>query len=106
MKGFSDASWITDRDDHTSTSGWIFNLSGGAIWWGSKKQTCIAYSTMATEFVALASCCKEAEWLSNLLIEIPILPKPMPHISIHCDSEATYQEHIVKSIMESLGTLV
>ena len=74
LEGFSDASWITDRDDHTSTSGWIFNLGGGAISWGSKKQTCIADSTMAAEFVALASCCKEAEWLRNLLIEIPIWP--------------------------------
>jgi len=89
LEGFSDASWITDQDDHTSTSGWIFNLGGGAISWGSKKQTYIADSTMATEFVALASCCKEAEWLRNLLIEIPIWPKPMPPVSIHCDSEAT-----------------
>ena len=89
LEGFSDASWITDRDDHTSTSGWIFNLGGGAISWGLKKQTCIADSTMAAEFVALASCCKEVEWLRNLLIEIPIWPKPMPLVSIHCDSEAT-----------------
>ncbi|XP_006429818.2 UDP-rhamnose/UDP-galactose transporter 2 [Citrus clementina] len=44
---------------------------------------------MAAEFVALASCCKEAEWLRNLLIEIPIWPKPMPPVSIHCDSETT-----------------
>ncbi|KAH9688010.1 Shikimate O-hydroxycinnamoyltransferase [Citrus sinensis] len=66
LEGFSDASWITDRDDHTSTSGWIFNLGGGAISQGSKKQTCIADSTMAAEFVALASCCKEAEW-NNIL---------------------------------------
>ena len=89
LEGFSDASWITDRDDHTSTSGWIFNLGGGAISWGSKKQTCIADSTMAAKFVALASCSKEAEWLRNLLIEIPIWSKPMPPVSIHCDSEAT-----------------
>ncbi|KAH9715705.1 hypothetical protein KPL71_021156 [Citrus sinensis] len=89
LEGFSDASWITDRDDHTSTSGWIFNLGGGVISWGSKKQTCIADSTMAAKFVALALGCKKAKWLRNLLIEIPIWPKPMPHVSIHCDSEAT-----------------
>ena len=88
LEGFTDASWITDRSDHASTSGWIFTLGGGAISWGSKKQTCIADSTMASEFIALASCSKEAEWLRNLLIEIP-LPKPMPSLSIHCDSEAT-----------------
>ena len=56
---------------------------------GFKKQTCIADSTMAAEFIALPSCSKEAEWLRNLLIEILVLPKPMPPVSIHCDSEAT-----------------
>lgn len=44
---------------------------------------------MAAEFVALAATSKEAEWLRNLLIEIPVWPKPMPSISIHCDSEST-----------------
>ena len=44
---------------------------------------------MAAEFIALASCSKEAEWLRNLLIEISIWPKPMPPISLHCDSQAT-----------------
>ena len=44
---------------------------------------------MAAEFVALASCSKEAEWLRNLLLEIPIWPKPVPPLSLHCDSEAT-----------------
>ena len=44
---------------------------------------------MAVEFVALASCFKEVEWLRNLLIEILIWPKPMPPASIHCASEAT-----------------
>ena len=44
---------------------------------------------MALEFVALASCSKEAEWLRNLLIEMPTWPKPMPPVSIYCDSQAT-----------------
>ncbi|XP_077248607.1 uncharacterized protein LOC143888156 [Tasmannia lanceolata] len=89
LEGFTDASWLTERVDHSSTSGWIFTLGGGAISWASKKQTCITTSTMEAEFIALASCCKEAEWLRNLLIEIPIWPKPMPSIYVHCDSHAT-----------------
>jgi len=47
LEGYMDASWVTYVEDHTSTSGWIFNLGGGAVSWGSKKQTCIADSTMA-----------------------------------------------------------
>jgi hypothetical protein len=89
LEGYTNASWITNNDDHKSTSGWIFTIGGGAISWGSKKQTLITDSTMAAEFVALASCSKEAKWLMNLLMEIPIWPKPMSPISLNCDSQAT-----------------
>nr|GFB04804.1 zinc finger, CCHC-type [Tanacetum cinerariifolium]GFB72560.1 zinc finger, CCHC-type [Tanacetum cinerariifolium] len=39
--------------------------------------------------MALAAAGKEAEWLKNLLIEIPSWSKPIAPISIHCDSAAT-----------------
>ncbi|GJX66323.1 hypothetical protein Tco_0300666 [Tanacetum coccineum] len=76
-------------EDSSSTSGWVFLLRGGSISWASKKQTCITGSTMESEFVALAAAGKEAEWLRNLIHEIPIWPKPIAPISIHCDSAAT-----------------
>jgi hypothetical protein len=41
------------------------------------------------EFVALAAADKEAEWLRNLLYEIPLWSKPISPISIRCDSDAT-----------------
>ncbi|GKC92014.1 hypothetical protein Tco_1157456, partial [Tanacetum coccineum] len=63
--------------------------SGGAISWASKKQTCITGSIMESEFAALAAAGKEAEWLKNLLLEIPLWSKPIVHISIRCDSAAT-----------------
>ena len=44
---------------------------------------------MAVEFIALASASKEAEWLRDLLYGIPLWPKPIAPISIHCDSAAT-----------------
>ncbi|GKA74544.1 zinc finger, CCHC-type containing protein [Tanacetum coccineum] len=44
---------------------------------------------MESEFVALAAAGKEAEWLKNLLLKIPLWLKPMAPISIHCDSAAT-----------------
>ncbi|GKD30815.1 hypothetical protein Tco_1241593 [Tanacetum coccineum] len=39
LEGYTDASWITDQEDYASTSGWIFTLGGGAVSWGSKKQS-------------------------------------------------------------------
>ncbi|GJX35908.1 putative ribonuclease H-like domain-containing protein [Tanacetum coccineum] len=89
LEGYSDASWITGSSDSKSTTGWIFTLGGGAVCWGSKKQTCITHSTMEAEFLALAAAGKEAEWLRNMLLDIELWPKPMPAISLHCDSQST-----------------
>nr|GEZ33640.1 zinc finger, CCHC-type [Tanacetum cinerariifolium] len=87
--GYSDASWINNTEDHSSTSGWVFLLGGCAICWASKKQTCITGSTMESEFVALAAAGNEAEWLRKLVYEIPLWPKPVSTISIRCDNDAT-----------------
>ncbi|GJR25085.1 zinc finger, CCHC-type containing protein [Tanacetum coccineum] len=89
LEGYTDASWISNTEDNSSTSGWVFLLGGGAISWASKKQTCITGLTMKYEFVALAAASKEAEWLKNLLLEIPLWSKPIAPISIRCDSAAT-----------------
>jgi len=40
--GFSDADWAGDGDDRRSTSGYTFQMSGAAISWSSKKQSCVA----------------------------------------------------------------
>ncbi|GJR75139.1 zinc finger, CCHC-type containing protein [Tanacetum coccineum] len=58
-------------------------------WQEIQRQTCITGSTMESEFVALAAAGKEAEWLKNLLLKIPLWVKPMTPISILCDSTAT-----------------
>ncbi|GJU88994.1 hypothetical protein Tco_1301417 [Tanacetum coccineum] len=89
LKDYTDASWISNIEDKSSRSSWVFLLGGGAISWASKKQTCITGSNMESEFVALAAADKEVEWLKNLLLEIPLWSKPIVPISIRCDSAAT-----------------
>nr|GFA30242.1 zinc finger, CCHC-type [Tanacetum cinerariifolium] len=82
-------SMISNSEDNPSTSGWVFLLDGGEISWASKKQTCITSLTMKSEFVALTAVGKEAEWLRNLILEIPLWSKPIAPISIRGDSVAT-----------------
>nr|GEX16622.1 zinc finger, CCHC-type [Tanacetum cinerariifolium] len=89
LEGYTDASWISNTEDDSSISSWVFLLGGGVISWASKKQTCITGSIIKYEFVALVAASKEAEWLKNLLHEIPLWVKPMAPISINCDSAAT-----------------
>ena len=42
---------------------------------------------MKSEFVALEKASTEAEWLRNLLADIPKWDKPLLSISFHCDSQ-------------------
>ncbi|KAM1859022.1 hypothetical protein ACFX13_011388 [Malus domestica] len=86
VEGFSDANWISDTTESKSTSGYVFTLGGAAISWKSSKQKCIARSTMESEFIALDLAGEEAEWLKNFLEDIPMWPKPVTAICIHCDS--------------------
>ena len=39
--------------------------------------------------ISLAITSEEADWLRNLLSDIPLWEKPIPAVLIHCDSTAT-----------------
>ncbi|GKB99120.1 zinc finger, CCHC-type containing protein [Tanacetum coccineum] len=64
LEGYTDASWISNSEDNSSTSGWVFLVGG-------------------------ATASKEAKWLRNLTLEIPLWYKPIALISIRYDSVAT-----------------
>ncbi|GJS44095.1 hypothetical protein Tco_0569138 [Tanacetum coccineum] len=89
LEGYTDASWISNTEDNSSTSDWVFLLGGGVIFWASKKQTCITSSTTEYEFVASAASGKEAKWLRNLIFKISLWSKPITPISIYCNSATT-----------------
>ncbi|XP_073295912.1 secreted RxLR effector protein 161-like [Primulina huaijiensis] len=71
LEGYCDANWISDTKDSKSTSGYVFTIGGGAVSWKSSNQTCIARSTMESEFIALDKAGEEAECLRNFLEDIP-----------------------------------
>ena len=50
--GYSDSDFAGCQDSRRSTSGYIYMLVGGAISWKSAKQTLIASSIIAAEFIA------------------------------------------------------
>ena len=49
---YTDADWRGDLNERKSISGYVFLLNNGAISWSSKKQSCIALSTIEAEFMA------------------------------------------------------
>ena len=48
FEGFCNANWVSNNDEVSSTSGYVFTLCGGAILWKY-----IARSTIEVEFIAL-----------------------------------------------------
>nr|KJB63241.1 hypothetical protein B456_010G1451001 [Gossypium raimondii] len=54
---------------------------------------------MAAEFIALAAASKEAEWLRNLLYDVPLWPKPISPISICCDRDGGHSSHTLLIII-------
>eukprot|EP00253_Pinus_taeda_P010456 PITA_10456 len=66
IHGFVDADWLGDLDQRRSTSGYVFNLFGGAVSWMSKKQSVVALSTTEAEYMATTHASKEAVRLQRL----------------------------------------
>lgn len=87
LEGYSDSNWISDADELYATSGYVFTLGGGAVSWRSSKQTILTRSTMEAELAALDTATVEADWLRELLMDLPIVEKPMPAILMNCDNQ-------------------
>jgi hypothetical protein len=88
LEGYTDANWISDADDIKSTRGYIFTIGGAAISWRSRKQTILTNSTMEAGPVALEMTTSEAEWLRELLIDLPVVSKPVSAILLRYDNES------------------
>jgi hypothetical protein len=86
LEGYCGANWISDADELYATSGYAFLLGGGVVSWKSCKQTVLTKSTIEAELAALDTASAEAEWLCELLMDLPVVEKPIPTISINCDN--------------------
>jgi hypothetical protein len=42
---------------------------------------------MEAKFIALDTAGVEAEWLRELLMDLPVVEKPIPTISMNCDNQ-------------------
>jgi hypothetical protein len=86
-EGYSNANWISGIDQIYATSGYVFTLRGGTVSWRSCKQIILTKSTMEAELTALYTASAEAEWLRELLSDLPVVEKPIPAILMNCDNQ-------------------
>jgi hypothetical protein len=87
VKGYTDASFQTDRDDSCSQSGFVFLLNGGAVSWRSSKQSTVADSTTEAEYIAVNEAAKEAVWMKKFIRDLGVVPSIQDPIEIFCDNE-------------------
>ena len=88
MISYSDADWGSDLDERKSTSEYAFLLNNGAITWSSKKQPCIALSTMEVEYVACSAAVQEAIWLRRFFQNLEVVKDASDPVTVHCNSMA------------------
>ena len=86
VRGFTDASFQTDRDDFRSQSGFVFCLNGGAVTWKSSKQSTVADSTTEAEYIAASEAAKEACWLKKFVTELGVVPSIDGPVELLCDN--------------------
>jgi hypothetical protein len=87
LEGYNDANWISDVDELYATSGYVFTLDGVVVSWRSCKPTILTRSTMEAELIALDATTVEADWLRELLMDLPIIEKPMLAILMNYDNQ-------------------
>jgi hypothetical protein len=87
LEGYNDANWISDVDELYATSEYVFTLGGVAVSWRSCNQTILTRSTREAELAALDTATVEADWLRELLMNLPIIKKPLPVILMNCDNQ-------------------
>ncbi|KAL4556874.1 hypothetical protein LXL04_035040 [Taraxacum kok-saghyz] len=97
VRGYSDASFQTDRDDSKSQSDWVFTLNRGTVTWKSSKQDTVALSTSKYEYIAASEASKEATWIKNFIGDLGVVPSNKDPIEIFCDNEEE-GEIIVKQV--------
>jgi len=59
LKGYSDSDFAGCKLDRKNTSGTCHLLGASLISWNSKKQACVALSTIEAEYIPVGSCCAQ-----------------------------------------------
>ncbi|KAK2982548.1 hypothetical protein RJ640_000367, partial [Escallonia rubra] len=63
-------------------------LLGGAISWCRKKKSCIALSTMESEYVACSAAVQEVVWLRSFIQALGVTAHIYEAVAVHCENTA------------------
>jgi len=86
LKGYTNASFASDKDDSKSISGYVFTLNGSAVSWKSSKQATVAYSTTEAKYIAASEAAKEAIWMKKFIFELGMVPSIKELVPLLCNN--------------------
>lgn len=69
IETYSDADWAGNATDRKSMTGSVSQYNGNTVAWLSRKQTCVALSTVEAEYVAAATSACELLYLKGLYMD-------------------------------------
>ena len=69
---YVDADWASDKNNRQSTTVYIIRYYGNSIFWKAKKQSSVAKSSTAAEYVTLSDAVSEIKVIKNLLKDFNI----------------------------------
>jgi hypothetical protein len=69
---YSDTDWAGDKVDRKSVSGYIIMFYRGLIAWGSKKQRSVATLSCESEYIVLAMCTKQGQWIAQIFRDLEL----------------------------------
>ncbi|CAI7871106.1 unnamed protein product [Closterium sp. NIES-53] len=78
--GYVDADDAGDKQNQTSTGGYVFVYGGAAVFWSSSRIKCATLSSRESEYVAATDAGKEGRRLRFLLAELKLLNAGKPTI--------------------------
>ena len=79
LQAFVDSDWANDPEERKSRSGFLIQVFGNTVIWGSKKQSIVALSSIEAEYVAACSASCETMWIIHTLTNLQIeVRRPVP----------------------------
>ena len=84
---FCDSDFAGDIVDRMSRSGYVILLANCPISWYSRKQTCVAFSTVEAEYISMCNVTREVMWLKQLLSELGMLRFIDTPCIVKCDNQ-------------------
>jgi hypothetical protein len=86
VKGYTDASFVTDPNDSKSQLGYVFILNRGVFSWKSSKQETIIESTIEAEYITASEAAKDGVWIKRFMIELGVVSSVQGPMEIYCDN--------------------